>query len=201
MDILYQRLGLDRCATRSMIRRGYRVMAMKHHPDKGGDADSFVQLNDAYNTLLDTKSRSRYDDEFESVASLFHPEDTDPFYLVETTPTTRSVSFALDEIRADGEVLVRISRDVVNEQKLVRCRSCCGTGVLYVFPNGLGHAPCIHCTSGYESASIEISTIEEQVRCIVPSACVTPVMFRFTGKGHQTVGAAPADLILYIHVK
>jgi hypothetical protein len=38
------------------LTRQYRKIAMKHHPDKGGDKETFVKLNAAYHKLLERKS-------------------------------------------------------------------------------------------------------------------------------------------------
>ena len=35
----YRLLGIDRNATEDQIKKGYRKMAIKYHPDKGGDAE------------------------------------------------------------------------------------------------------------------------------------------------------------------
>ena len=41
------------------LTRQYRKIAMKHHPDKGGDQETFVRLSAAYRKLLKRKSRVR----------------------------------------------------------------------------------------------------------------------------------------------
>ena len=35
------------------LTRAFRKLARKHHPDKGGDHDKFVEINDAYQALLE----------------------------------------------------------------------------------------------------------------------------------------------------
>ena len=34
------------------IKKKYRQLCLKYHPDKGGDSGKFIELNDAYNNLL-----------------------------------------------------------------------------------------------------------------------------------------------------
>ncbi len=47
----HQILGLEPNATDEEVRAAYRRLAMKHHPDKGGDIDYFTQIQKAYDKL------------------------------------------------------------------------------------------------------------------------------------------------------
>jgi curved DNA-binding protein CbpA len=38
-------------ATPEVIRAAYRALALKHHPDKGGNQESFQEIQKAYDTL------------------------------------------------------------------------------------------------------------------------------------------------------
>src|SRR5574338_545439 len=58
----YEVLGLDRSATESDIKRAFRELARKHHPDvnpTGGE--QFREINEAYAVLSDREQRARYD--------------------------------------------------------------------------------------------------------------------------------------------
>jgi curved DNA-binding protein len=58
---LYQTLGISKNATADDIKRAYRKLASKHHPDKGGDKEKFQQIQTAYATLSDPNRRAAYD--------------------------------------------------------------------------------------------------------------------------------------------
>eukprot|EP00933_Yihiella_yeosuensis_P053927 TRINITY_DN5224_c0_g1_i6.p1 TRINITY_DN5224_c0_g1~~TRINITY_DN5224_c0_g1_i6.p1 ORF type:complete len:249 (-),score=61.84 TRINITY_DN5224_c0_g1_i6:342-1010(-) len=60
---LYSLLGVSEDAKQDDIVKAYRQKALKEHPDKGGDVNSFDDLNKAYGILCDDKQRSSYDDE------------------------------------------------------------------------------------------------------------------------------------------
>ncbi len=45
-------LGLPPGARRAEIRRRYRRLAMRHHPDRGGDTATLQRINDAYQRLM-----------------------------------------------------------------------------------------------------------------------------------------------------
>jgi DnaJ-domain-containing protein 1 len=45
-------LGLPPNATRQQIKRRYRVLAKKHHPDRGGDRQQMMRIIAAYELLM-----------------------------------------------------------------------------------------------------------------------------------------------------
>ncbi|CAL9367401.1 J domain-containing protein [Streptomyces sp. enrichment culture] len=58
---LYAVLGVPADAPRGEIARAYRRQALVHHPDRGGDAETFRRLHRAYDTLSDPVRRAAYD--------------------------------------------------------------------------------------------------------------------------------------------
>jgi molecular chaperone DnaJ len=57
----YKILELDKSATPEDIKKSYRKLALKYHPDKGGDEDKFKEISEAYSVLSDTDKKSKYD--------------------------------------------------------------------------------------------------------------------------------------------
>lgn len=57
----YQTLGVDKSATQAEIKKAYRKLSMKHHPDKGGNEDKFKEIADAYTVIGDENKRQQYD--------------------------------------------------------------------------------------------------------------------------------------------
>ncbi|MFH1769371.1 MAG: J domain-containing protein [Parcubacteria group bacterium] len=58
----YKVLDVDKKASADEIKKAYRKLAHKYHPDKkGGDEKKFKEVNEAYQTLGDDKKRSHYD--------------------------------------------------------------------------------------------------------------------------------------------
>ncbi len=57
----YQILGIAKNASQDEIKRAYRKLAHEFHPDKGGDAEKFKEVNEAYQVLSDPQKRTQYD--------------------------------------------------------------------------------------------------------------------------------------------
>jgi len=57
----YKRLGVEKTATYDEIRKAFRKLALKKHPDRGGDKEEFQELQSAYEVLSDKEKRDIYD--------------------------------------------------------------------------------------------------------------------------------------------
>lgn len=58
----YEVLGISKDASADEIKKAFRKLAVKHHPDKeGGDETKFKEINEAYEVLKDASKRQRYD--------------------------------------------------------------------------------------------------------------------------------------------
>ena len=65
MKNYYETLGVDKTATKEDIKKSYKKMSMKHHPDKNqGSKESeekFKEISEAYSVLSDDQKRQEYD--------------------------------------------------------------------------------------------------------------------------------------------
>ena len=154
---LYLVLGLARDATLGDIRRAYRKLARKYHPDiNPGDriaADRFRRIADAYETLSDPERRQRYDVHGEAAVAGavpgagFEGFDFSVSVSEHAAPTFGDLFGDVLRQRAEGRGPVRgqdLHHDItltfdeamrggswpVTVTRLARCRSCRGRGTL-----------------------------------------------------------------------
>jgi len=63
MSTHYETLGVSESATQDEIKKAYRSLASKNHPDKGGDTAKFQSIQAAYAAIETPEKREQYDAE------------------------------------------------------------------------------------------------------------------------------------------
>lgn len=133
----YKTLGVEQHATPEEIKKAYRKLAVKYHPDKNdGKDDKFKEINTAYETLSDASKRRNYDAQSMGGPNRFGFDVNDFFSQHFGGGHARNMQNAP---RKGQDVQVRVavslyevvsesSKDVsINFQDL--CTKCDGTGV------------------------------------------------------------------------
>jgi molecular chaperone DnaJ len=137
---LYNILGIDRSASAEDVKRAYRVLARRWHPDKNpndAEADArFKDITEAYRTLSDPEKRARYDKLGPLYTEDGRPPRQEDLNAVASTvwgnlfrwrSTARgedlryTLSVSLEEVVAGCDKDVTVPRQV-------RCRTCGGEG-------------------------------------------------------------------------
>ncbi|MDO5045012.1 MAG: DnaJ C-terminal domain-containing protein [Coriobacteriia bacterium] len=57
----YDVLGVSKNASSDEIKKAFKKLAVKYHPDAGGDEDKFKEISEAYEVLSDPKKKQEYD--------------------------------------------------------------------------------------------------------------------------------------------
>ena len=149
---LYDILGVQKTAGDSELKKAYRKLAMKYHPDKSNDSNrqeneaKFKEISNAYDILKDKEKRDLYDKFGEEGLKSMSGGGGNPFDIFEnffgnSNPFGSSFSFnssrsnrrrrgqdRLEEIKIDLEDLYNnVVKKIDIKQKIV-CLSCRGTG-------------------------------------------------------------------------
>merc|ERR550532_1824269 len=143
----YKTLEVDKGASEPDIKKAYRKLAVKHHPDKGGDPEKFKEITRAYEVLSDPEKRSTYDKYGEE--GLEGGGGGDPGDIFESffggggrrgggggrrRPRTQDVvqplKVTLEQLYNGATKKMAITRQVIDKKKGVQeCRACDGRGV------------------------------------------------------------------------
>lgn len=86
MDLDYYKiLGVDKNASKNEIKKAYKKLAVKYHPDKNGgellSEEIFKSVKKAYDTLSDSQKKNRYD----SLQEYYNQKHTQPNYRKKAT--------------------------------------------------------------------------------------------------------------------
>jgi molecular chaperone DnaJ len=172
----YKILGIERSASPDEIKKAFRTMAKKHHPDKhDGDDSEFKKINEAYSVLSDPGKKSNYDNYgspngANSNFSYEYPFDdvfSDIFGRRNQQPKTKKGS----DLRITLTVnLLDILNGVVKTVKLkrkVKCVSCDGVG-------GTDKRKCISCNGTgniKRTRNMGFANFVETTTCLNCSGC------------------------------
>ena len=88
----YDILGVPRDAAVEEITKAYRKLALKHHPDRGGDAEEFKKINQANEILTDNTKKLNYDYYLES-AEYYTGDSFNPLMIYSKPGSTRNNGF------------------------------------------------------------------------------------------------------------
>ncbi|ARF10628.1 DnaJ domain protein [Hokovirus HKV1] len=122
MEILdyYKILGIERNASIDDINKAYRLLCKIHHPDKGGDAKIFEEINEAYLVLKNKNNKIKYDNSLNLQQSDKSLKDEFKAYII-TQKTDNSFNYEmnfkneLDEVIKEDE-----TENLLDDLRLLR---------------------------------------------------------------------------------
>eukprot|EP00930_Biecheleria_cincta_P066632 TRINITY_DN5283_c0_g2_i3.p1 TRINITY_DN5283_c0_g2~~TRINITY_DN5283_c0_g2_i3.p1 ORF type:complete len:515 (-),score=107.27 TRINITY_DN5283_c0_g2_i3:12-1520(-) len=138
---LYETLGVDKEAKENEIKKAYRKLAVKHHPDKGGDPEVFKDITHAYEVLSDPEKRTKYDNFGEPGLEEDGPSDASELFSAFFGPRTakkrqktpnavHTLKVSLEKLYTGCTEKLTINRRTINKQKgVLECPECSGLGI------------------------------------------------------------------------
>lgn len=86
----YDILGIDKNATKKQIKKAYRKLSMKYHPDKKPNdpiaTEKFKEINQAHQILIDETKRKDYDLQMPDEKPQEKPQETTTYYTEPEKP-------------------------------------------------------------------------------------------------------------------
>jgi len=144
----YRCLDVEKNASEADIKKAYRKLAVKHHPDKGGDPEKFKEITRAYEVLSDADKRSKYDRFGEEGLEEGGGGGGDPGDIFDaffggggrrgsggrkrqkTKDVVQPLKVTLEQMYNGGMKKMAITRQVIDKQRGVQeCGDCNGRGM------------------------------------------------------------------------
>jgi len=141
----YETLGVEKNASPDVIKKAYRKLAVKNHPDKGGDEAVFKEIQKAFDVLGDERKREIYDQGGEEAiegggdgggpADIFDVlggrggRGRQQSRVKKGENMVHPLKVTLEQIYKGSARTLRLTRKVIDKQKGVeQCASCGGRG-------------------------------------------------------------------------
>lgn len=220
---LYDTLGVEKTATADEIKRAFRKKALRSHPDRGGDEETFKALSEAYEILSDDEKRTMYDkygrEGVSDDRSSNPPDFGDIFGSVFGQQTSRRstgkhrasksatvehpLRVKLADLYCGKEFKLRITRRVQKRPSEVPtvCGSCGGSGVTVTMRRMGPMVQQIQSTCGVCGGKghdqVDMVTEKKVVVVTVERGMAHGTVIRCPGCADQEPGCTPGDL----HVK
>jgi DnaJ family protein A protein 2 len=132
----YSILGVSKTATDEEIKQAYKKLAREHHPDKGGNKETFQKIQEAYETLSNPDKRSEYDNppqnfDFHQFTSFFnHHMHTTQKQIQKCADHYYTCNVSLHDIYFGITKKLRIKRERICQSCLINCNTCHGSGII-----------------------------------------------------------------------
>ena len=208
MENYYNVLGVNENATQEEIKKTYRKLAMEHHPDKGGNEETFKKISEAYDVLSDENKKNQYDHQrknpFGGGNSIF-----EEFFNGFKTNFRQNVPDKIIDLEVDVLESYLSNEKTFTYTRNEKCEPCDGTGgekIKCPTCNGMGvtmlkmgngfftqviHQPCNHCKgSGFLFKKVCGScngkmTVgkENSIKIKIPHGVTDGQFFKMQGKG------------------
>ncbi|MBT3311516.1 MAG: DnaJ domain-containing protein [Desulfobacterales bacterium] len=194
----YKILGVSKNASEEEIKKVYRKLAMKYHPDKTkGDKnseDKFKKISEAYAVLSDKEKRKQYDT-FGSDGFQQRYSQEDIFRGFDMGSILREFGFGGGGFSSGGQGGMRFSfgNDNSGHGPNRQRAQMKGSDVVYELPLSIKDIA----TGTNKTVSIQHTGVAETLTVKIPKGLIAGKKIRLTGKGEPNrFGGPPGDLYI-----
>ena len=190
----YQILGVSKDATDADIKKAYRKLAMKHHPDHSkGDKNSeemFKKISEAYAVLSDKEKRQQYDT-FGSTDFHQRYSQEDIFRNADLGDILKEFGFGGQGMRFSFGGGSPFGGGFGGRQR--RQAQMKGSDLVYELPLTLSEVA----TGTTKTVTFQHQGRNENISVKIPPGMITGKKLRLAGKGEQSgFGGPPGDLFI-----
>lgn len=226
MSDYYTALGVPRSSSLEDIKKAYKKLALKHHPDRGGDQEKFKEVSEAYEVLSDPEKKQIYDlHGKEGLEAAAQGGGGDPFggmhfpfdmfsNVFGGPPRARKkrkemvLHLTLEEVCLGKTKTIDMTRRVIDQSKVRGCDTCEGQGC-QVRIQGMGSGmfqhemvPCTSCRGvGKVVPDDAVTLVEEKLSIDVPPGCPEGHTFVLPGKLDEDPGENTGELVFVVRYR
>lgn len=222
---MYDVLGLTKDASEADIKKAYRKLAMKHHPDKGGDPEQFKKIQGAYDILSDPQKRANFDQfgtaegppqgpsgfPADMFSQMFGGAFGGPRGPVRRAEHHHDLNITLEEAYRGTTRTMKVSLTKRCFDCLKKCHQCHGSGTLHVQMGPMAfRQPCPSCGGqggsqiGCQGCNFKTKKIEQlNLELKIPAGVEEGNTLMASGLGEQPMkpDEEPGDLVFHIKIK
>lgn len=215
---LYEVLGIDRTSSEEEIKKGFKKLAMKYHPDKkGGDEQKFKEINEAYAILSDPQKKQMYDkfgvmdsndiNEMPSMDNIF--ENLFGFGFGQRNNSRRKrkamhktydLPVTLEEVYHGKKIPFRIKKKIYKGDDSCECKECNGTGQViqqinmgFMMTQNITICNVCHGV-GSDYKEKDFYHVENELMIPIPEGTPQGSHIVMSGKGDELPGMEPGDV-------
>lgn len=207
----YKILNVDKKATKDEIKKAYKKLAMKYHPDKNSEpeaADMFKDINEAHEILSDDNKRKNYDTPQAQKQNPFGNHGHNPFgnggfdpfeaffnHRKQNAYTAHVIYCDLKDLYMENTIKFTYTRQTMSGGKTT-CPTCKGTGFINHGTNDMGFPYAEMCNTCFgKTYTIKFTP---ETKTLEAKLSMDTIVFK--GMGDQMENGSFNDLILKLNV-
>lgn len=194
----YDILGLDIDATEEEIKKTYRKLAKKWHPDKNKDPQAelqFKKINQAYETLTKIDPNDIYTFDIDSILETLFESDKPIKNSKTNLNILKTISLTLEELYNGTSKTILYQRQIINPNiPNSKCTTCKGLGKIHNLSNIFKLESCNVCYGiGWLG---ETQLVERSITLNIPPGTLNNERIVLNYRGHESIDQRIGDLVI-----